>query len=188
MSNESSSEKTVEAASLKHVSAPGLRPISRRRPLVILAVVLGVLLIALASFALGFSAGIHKARFSYRFGENYERNFVNSKDRGMKDRMLREMDGKPPFRSGHGVAGEVLSIVDRTIALRGPEGQENTVQVTDSTIYNKGKDQVNLEAVAIGDRIVVLGKPSDEGLVVADLIRVFDPSMQPGGWMSKRER
>jgi hypothetical protein len=49
-------------------------------------------LVAVASFAVGFSAGLHKARFSYRFGENYERNFVKGRpgDMPMMDQgMLR---------------------------------------------------------------------------------------------------
>ncbi|MFA9262080.1 MAG: hypothetical protein ACEQSB_01835 [Undibacterium sp.] len=175
----SSSENNPTSAKTKHAS--------RRRVLISVTVVLGILLLAASFFALGFSAGIHKARFSYRFGENYERNFVNSKEHGMRDRMLREMDGKP-FRSGHGVAGEILSVTDRTIALRGPDGQENSIQVTDGTVYNKGKDRVDLEALTVGDRIVVLGTPSEDGVVIANLIRVFDPGMRPGGGFEKNER
>ncbi len=145
----------------------------RPRTLVCIAAVIGVILIAVASFAIGFSAGLHKARFSYRFSENYERNFIGLEHRGMKEGVFRKMDGKS-FRSGHGVAGEILSIVDRTIVVRGSEGQENSIAVTDTTVYHKGGDRVNLEALAVGDRVVVLGKPSDDGVVTADLLRVFD--------------
>lgn len=146
-----------------------------RRSLQIIALIVGVVLVAVTSFAFGFSAGIRKARFSYRFGENYERNFMRIDRREMKEKVLKKMDGRL-FRSGHGAVGEILSITDRTIALRGPEGQENSIAVTDSTIYNKGGDQVNLEDLTTGDRIVVLGKPSDDGMVVADLIRVLELS------------
>lgn len=151
----------------------------RPRILVLIAAVVGVMLVAVLSFAIGFTAGLHKARFSYRFGENYERNFVNSEEHSMKDRMLREMDGKF-FRSGHGVVGEILSITSHTIVVRSPEGQENSIEVTDTTVYRKGGDGVNLEALSVGDRVVVLGKPSDDGMVTADLIRVFDlPGRDP---------
>ncbi|MFZ1654827.1 MAG: DUF5666 domain-containing protein [Candidatus Moraniibacteriota bacterium] len=149
----------------------------RSRTIVFIAAVVGVMLIAVASFAIGFSAGLHKARFSYRFGENYERNFIGPKHPEMMESMFRKMEGNS-FRSGHGVVGEVLSIVDRTIAVRGPEGQENSIEVTDSTVYHKRGDRVNLEALSVGDRVAVLGKPSDDGTVTADLIRVFD---LPGG-------
>ncbi|MGB3073173.1 MAG: DUF5666 domain-containing protein [Candidatus Moraniibacteriota bacterium] len=158
------------------------RRLTRERIFVLAAVVIGVVLVAVASFAVGFSAGLHKARFSYRFGENYERNFVKGRpgDMPMMDQgMLRRMDGDL-FRSGHGVTGVILSLADRTMTLRNPAGQESSVAVTDATIYNKGSDRVNFEDLSVGDMVVALGKPSDDGTVVAALIRVFDPQVEAG--------
>lgn len=170
MDSESVKTAVISSVPATESVAAGRCRVSRRQLFIVIVLALGIVLLVVSSFAVGFYAGIHKARFSYRFSENYERNFVRSEQ--MKGKMFREMDGKS-FRSGHGVSGEVLSIVDRTIVLRNQDGQENSITVTDATVYNKGGDRVDLEAVLVGDRIVVLGKPGDDGTVNADLIRVL---------------
>ncbi len=150
---------------------PPLR--SRHRVLVVGAVVTGIVLVAVGSFALGFSAGLHKARFSYRFGENYERNFMMAERQEMKEKVMKKMDGKL-FRSGHGVAGEILSVAEGSVIVNGPEGQENSVVVSGATVIKKGGEKASLADLTVGERIVVLGKPSDDGVIQADLVRVFD--------------
>lgn len=151
------------------------KPVSRpqHRALTIAAIVTGIVLVAVGSFAFGFSVGLHKARFSYRFGENYERNFMKADREEMKDRVMKKMDGKL-FRSGHGVAGQILSIAEGSIIVSGPEGQENSVIVSDTTVIMKGGEKVSLADLSTSERIVVLGKPTDNGSIQADLIRVFD--------------
>lgn len=145
----------------------------RHQPLTIAVIVIGIVLVAVGSFALGFSAGLHKARFSYRFGENYERNFMKAERQEVKDRIMKKMDGKL-FRSGHGVAGKILSIAEGSVIVSGPEGQENSVVTSDTTVIMKGGEKVSLADLVAGERIVVLGKPSDDGSIRADLIRIFD--------------
>lgn len=144
----------------------------QHRVLIIAAMVTGIVLVAVGSFALGFSAGLHKARFSYRFGENYERNFMKSERQEMRDRIMKKVDGKL-FRSGHGVAGQILSIAEGSIIVSGSEGQENSVITSDTTTIMKGGEKVSLTDLRTGERIVVLGRPSDDGSIQADLIRVF---------------
>ena len=142
------------------------------RTLTIAAIVTGIILVAIGSFAFGFSAGLHKARFSYRFGENYERNFMKAERQEMKERMMQRMDGKL-FRSGHGVAGEIISLSDGSVIVSGPEGQENSIAISETTIIMEGGEKISRTDLATGERIVVLGKPSDDGSIQADLIRVF---------------
>lgn len=151
------------------------KPISRprQRALTIAAIITGIVLVAVGSFALGFSAGLHKARFSYRFSENYERNFMKAERQEMKDRIMKRMDGKL-FRSGHGVAGQILSVAEGSIIVSSSEGQENSVITSDTTVIMKGGEKVSLADLVAGERIVVLGKPSDDGSIQADLIRIFD--------------
>lgn len=151
----------------------------RHRIVMIAAAISGALLIAVVSFTLGFSAGVHKARFSYRFGENYERNFVKAERQEMKEKLLRKMDGKL-FRSGHGVAGQIVSVADNLIVVNSPEGQENGVAVTAETIVMRGGDRISASDLESGEKIVVLGKPNeDDGMIKADLIRVLNPAAGP---------
>src|SRR3990172_4150311 len=81
------------------------------------AIVAGTLLVALIIFAAGVGVGLRKARFSYRWGENYERNFMGSRfndGRGMMGGrsgflcgMMRVFSGRD-FRNAHGLSGTII--------------------------------------------------------------------------------
>ena len=141
----------------------------------VLVIIFGIILATSLGFTAGFSVGVHKARFSYRFGENYERNFVRDSDRDMKRRMIRKMDGKT-LRNGHGGAGKILSLSGYSLVIERPDGQESAVTVSDTTVLRKGDSTVAIDSLAVGEQIVVIGQPDDDGSIHANFIRVFDPS------------
>lgn len=145
------------------------------------AITVGVFIVAFASFAAGIAVGIHKAKFSYAWGENYERNFVGGRGNvmggypgGMMDRfgLGGKFDGRN-FRNGHGIAGKVLSVSDTSLIISNNDNKENTVAVSDKTIINRNGESIKLSDIAKGDNVVVVGNPGDNGTVNADLIRVF---------------
>lgn len=147
----------------------------------IMAAVAGVLLVALVSFAGGVAVGLHKAKFSYAFGENYERNFGggsrNMKQEGRGGMMERfgfsdKFDGRN-FRNAHGTAGAILSITDSTIIVKDKDDKENAVAITEKTLIKSGRTTVTIGDLKTGDRVVIVGQPGDSGVVNADLIRVF---------------
>lgn len=139
------------------------------------------------SFLGGMAVGFHKARFSYDWGERYEKQFMGygrgDEGRGKEGRhasmMGRGMAGRlgegRDFRNGHGAAGEILSIGDdgHTFTIKNPDNNESTVRVQDATLIRSGRDTVQLGDIKVGDRVVVFGKPGDEGVVLADFMRVF---------------
>lgn len=145
-------------------------------------VVIGVLLVALVSFGSGVAVGLHKARFSYAFGENYDRNFGRG-PRGMMDPEDREgMMGRfgfaerfedHNFRNAHGMAGSILSISDSSLIVKDKDEKENAVMVTDKTLIKSGRNTLSQSDLKAGDQVVVVGKPGDNGAVNADLIRDF---------------
>jgi len=132
---------------------------------------LGAILIAVISFAIGMGVGLHKAKFSYRWGENYERNFIGPPPPGPMG-SFRDFEGRG-FRNGHGVAGEIVSVTDNNILIKDREGKENTVAVTDKTIIKKFREDLKIGDLKQGDQIVVVGSPGDNGAIDADIIRVF---------------
>ena len=133
---------------------------------------MGVLLVALLSFSSGIAVGLHKARFSYAWGENYEKHFVGNSRGTMHDVMDRH-EGKG-FRNPHGTIGTVVSISEDTVLVRNQDGQESSVRITDRTIIMKQREKTSRESVVSGASIAVVGTPIDEGVVEADLIRLFD--------------
>lgn len=150
------------------------------------AITIGILVITCVSFAGGIAVGLHKAKFSYAFGENYERNFIHGKQfnrdaRGEFGVMMRgdeemmrgwDLNGRG-FRNGHGVTGEVLSVSDASIIIKDQDGKENTLTILPTTIVKNGNNTIPVSDLTAGTQIVVIGKPSDTGTINADFIRVF---------------
>lgn len=136
--------------------------------------VVGMLFLGLACFAAGVAVGLHKARFSYAWGQNYERNFIGERlDRSGWPMLPRDLEGRD-FRNPHGVAGTLLSLPGNdTLVVKDREGKENTVQVTDKTALRRGSQAITLQDLQVGESVVVIGKPSGNGTVTADLIRAF---------------
>lgn len=133
-------------------------------------------------FGAGVGVGLHKAKYSFQWGENYERNFMGGRPMVPKpqwDRqpagmgMMRGLDGKD-FRNGHGFAGMVISVADNTIIVKDYDGKENTITTNEKTIIKDKNEDVKNTDLKTDQRIVVFGKPGDGGSIDADFIRVFD--------------
>ncbi len=139
------------------------------------AISCGVLFVALVGFAAGLQVGFHKALFSSSFGANYERNFLGLPDDRPVPTMGSMMDpaGEKGMRNPHGLSGEILSISGDSLIIKDRNNQESTVHVSDATIINRGKETLTLSNLMTGNKIVVIGKPQDNGVIDAHLIRVF---------------
>lgn len=142
----------------------------------IAALIVGVSIVALVSFAGGVVVGFHKARFSYQWGANYERNFAGPRtgtngSRGPQG-MMPGYSGQG-FRNAHGIAGQIISIAGNNIVIQDRNNQENTVTVSDKTIIKDHQNNITINDLKSGEQIVVMGSPGDSGTINADLIRVF---------------
>jgi len=149
----------------------------------IAAVIVGVVICALVIFSIGVSVGMRKGRFSSDWGRNYEKNFMGPKE-GMFEHgfppspgMMERFEGKG-MRNAHGIVGEIISISDNKIVIKNPDNQENTIAVGEKTLIKKFQEDLAVSNLQVGDRIVVMGKPGDDGMVEAQLIRVLpEPGM-----------
>jgi len=148
--------------------------------------IIGAFLIILIIFAAGISVGLHKAKFSCKFGENYERNFMgnhssrnswaNSGPMVMMREKFNDLEGRG-FRNAHGIAGTIISITDNNIIIKDKDNKENTVAITDKTIIKLGVDDVKISDLKNDQQVVVMGNPGDNGVINADLIRVFNANI-----------
>ena len=150
--------------------------------------IVGAVLFALVIFAGGVAVGLRKAKFSYQWGQNYERNFMGSSferggmmgresERGGMMGFFRDAEGRN-FRNAHGLAGTVISIADNNLIVKDRDNKENTVTVTDKTIIKRNTDDLKITDLKANDQIVVMGTPNDSGVITADLIRVFAADQQ----------
>ncbi len=125
------------------------------------------------AFGLGVSVGYRKAMFASAWGRSYELNFSGPAHHGFV------------FASGaiagnmHGVAGTVIDVASGTIAVKDGDNDEESIAVASGTVIRQMNDMISLSALAVGDRVVVIGTPDSAGQIEAHFIRVF-PAPAPG--------
>lgn len=126
---------------------------------IIICLVLGV----------GVWIGAEKAKFSYRWAENYNKNFGGPRAGFMNDL------GRFPagdFIEGHGTFGEIIKI-NSDLVVKGQGDAEKIIVVSPETVIQKGRDTIKKEELKVGDNIVVIGSPNESGQIEAKLIRVL---------------
>jgi len=133
------------------------------------------LVVLLLVFRLGIAVGYKKAGFSYRWGENYHRNFG-----GPRGGFAGDFFDERTFIESHGVFGEVVSVDGNTIVVKGRDNVEKIVQVKDDTVVIRFREEITAADLKPSDSIVVIGDPNDAGQIEAKLIRLM-PARPAGG-------
>jgi hypothetical protein len=133
---------------------------------IILIGLTGVIILLLV-FEIGMMVGFEKADFSYRWGDNYHKNFAGPQG-GF---LLRDFNGRE-FIDSHGVFGQIIKIDNSTIVTRGPDQMEKIILVNNKTIINRLRDKIKITDLKLDDFIVVIGIPNNMGQIEARLIRL----------------
>ncbi len=129
---------------------------------------LGGLIVLLTVFQLGVVVGFHKARFSYRWAENYHRTFG-----GPRAGLWGDVEDHE-FMDSHGLVGTVIKVDGTSVVVKGSDGLEKVISTTPATTLERGRQVVQLSDLKVDDKIVVLGSPQDDGSIAAKFIRIFD--------------
>jgi len=137
------------------------------------AVGLGIAFAVMTIFSLGVFVGQQKARFSIRWGQNYNQHF------GEPRRMV--PGGPRDFFGGHGTAGMVIKKTADSLVIRSRDNAEKIVLITDKTQIVERRQAIKLKDVAEDSMVVVIGSPDDKGRIKARLIRIFDGRMPLNG-------
>jgi len=123
-------------------------------------------IIAVFVFEAGIAVGFHKAEYAGHWEENYDRNFGPSMMYGMPG------GGVP---NPHGATGRIIDITLPTFVISGGNGPERIVSTNDDTMVRNGNQTLSPTDLTVGEYVVVLGTPSDDGNVDASLIRILPP-------------
>ncbi|MBU4223935.1 hypothetical protein KJ934_01790 [Patescibacteria group bacterium] len=128
--------------------------------------------VAILIFGAGMAVGGMKAKFSYRWAENYHKNFG-----GPKGGFLRDWRNTPlmpeDFIDGHGAFGEIIEINPSGFVIKGRENVEKVIVATENTVVKSGKETIT-DGLKVGDSVTIIGSPNEQGQIEAKLIRVFD--------------
>jgi hypothetical protein len=133
-------------------------------------------------FGTGVFVGGMKARFSYRWAENYHRNFGGPENGFMFDMRMSPLNGE--FIQGHGVFGEIIQIKDSDIVIKSQDNAEKVVIFNKDTAITVGRRTITKSDLKVGEQVVVIGSPNDKGQIEARLIRVFDGNIMMGPRMN----
>lgn len=120
-------------------------------------------------FGVGVFVGQERARFSFRWAENYHRNFG-----GPKEGFFYNFPAGD-FINSHGIFGPIIKIDANIITIKDQDGMEKTIKVFDKTTIKNNLGMQKLLDLKVGDTIVVIGSPNGEGQIEAGLIRVMPP-------------
>lgn len=137
------------------------------------------LVVCLLVFAAGVSVGFRKANFSYKWGENYHKNFG-----GPRGGFFKEFRGGD-FIEGYGTAGQIIKIDDITststpsLVIKGTKGAEKIILIKDATVINRLKEALKSSDLKVDDYVVIIGKPNEAGQIEAKLIRIMPAPQAP---------
>ena len=129
------------------------------------------LILLLLAFKVGEVVGFNKARFSYRWGENYHRNF-GGPSRGFLGDFRRNMEGKD-YLNSHGIFGSIMKIDGTILVIKGRDNVEKTVALSAVTSIKIFSDTMKPEDLKVNDAITIIGTPNEQGQIEAEFIRVF---------------
>ena len=121
-------------------------------------------------FGAGVRVGEIKARYSYRWAENYHKNFAGPRGGFMGGDWRRMPRGE--FIEAHGAFGEIIEFKDNGFVIKGRGDVEKIVVTTIETIVKKGMETMK-DSLKVGDQVVIIGAPNGEGQIEAKLIRTF---------------
>ncbi len=134
-------------------------------------IALGALIVLLLVFKVGVFVGYKKANFSYRWGENYHRNFGGPQGGFFGD--FRRGFGDRDYINANGTFGSIIKIDNSTLVIKGKSDVEKTVLISEKTMISSRRESLNISDLKVDDRAVVIGSPNEQGQIEAKLIRVF---------------
>lgn len=128
---------------------------------------IGALIVLLIVFGVGMAVGFRKANFSYRWAENYHRNFG-----GPREGLFKDFSGRD-FINTHGISGSIIKIDGNTLIIKGQDNVEKTIVVSDQTVIRKQQETIKVSDLKVDDSVVIIGSPNNSGQIEAKLIRVW---------------
>lgn len=139
-----------------------------------LLIVLTTIVILVFVFSVGVFIGHEKCRFSRNWGENYYRNIMGAGGFGGPGMM----DFNRPDFNARGGLGQIIKIDGNNLVIKDKASVEKTILITDKTIITKNNQNIKIADLEIDDKIVLIGRPNNQGQIEPKLIRVL-PELAP---------
>ena len=136
----------------------------KSKTVVIIAAVLIEMILLIGAFNLGMKVAFHKARFTYTWMSNYQKNFIPPTG--------------PEFMNANGAIGQIIGIKDTGLTIKGYDNNEKKVLINQGTTIRKDFADLKISDLKINDTVIVMGAPNEQGQIEAKLVRVLDQTKQ----------
>jgi hypothetical protein len=127
------------------------------------------LIVLIFVFGLGVSVGTKRADFSFKWAENYHKNFAGPREGFFNDFMGKE------FIDANGVFGQIIKIGEQSLTIKGRDDVEKIVLTDEKTTIRFQNVNIKFNELKVDESIIVIGEPNDKGEIEAKLIRVMPP-------------
>jgi Domain of unknown function (DUF5666) len=96
------------------------------------------------------------------------------------------------MREGMGkefIVGEVKAVDGLKLSIARPDGQTQSIEVSENTSFRQGRESITLPDIKVGDHVFGRGKLNEAGVFVPEVLNVGEPGMMggmgPGGRMGR---
>lgn len=144
-----------------------------------------VVVIIVFIFGVGLFVGQKRAKFSFRWAEQYHKMFAGPRV-GFFGDWQRFPGGE--FIEAHGAFGEIIEMKENEFVIKGRGDVEKVIVLTDKTTIQKGREALKKENLKVGNWVVVIGSPNEQGQIEAKLIRIFNGELKPSPMPFKPSR
>jgi hypothetical protein len=143
--------------------------------LTLVIVILVGFCLVISAFGVGIWVGEKRAEFSFRWAEDYHRNF-GGPQRGIFGNFPAQ-----DFINSHGIFGQVITIDGNNIMIKGQDNMEKTAVVSEKTTMVTNATKIPLSSIKVNDMVVIIGSPNAQGQIDAKFIRVLP---QPSSFLN----
>jgi len=132
-----------------------------------IVIILAIIIVAIFIFGAGISVGYHRAIFTMARQSGYGRGFN---------------DPRSPFApffhdsdhaNSHGTVGEIIKVTLPAIMVKSSHSAEQVVNISSSTIIRSMYATASTSDLVIGDRVVIIGAPNQNGSIDAAFVRIL---------------
>lgn len=154
------------------------KDIFQSKPFRIIILSIAGIIILVFVFGLGVFVGDKRAEFSFRWADEYHRNFGGPQNGFFGDFMGMQNE----FTNANGSFGQIIKIepssgsTQASITVKGADNTEKIVLVTDKTAIIYQRKNIKFSDLQLNESVVVVGNPNSNGQIAAGLIRVM-PAM-----------
>jgi hypothetical protein len=133
---------------------------------------LGILLAVLVIFSAGLFVGYHKAEFSYRWSDNYYRDFGGPLSPFAPFGPAGISDDADNIPTPHGAFGTIIGVNLPTFAVKGPDEAEKVVVIGPHTIIRSMRNLGTTTDIHTGQSVIIIGEPDSQGQINASFVRI----------------